>query len=119
METVIKSLVAALRTTIPMLVRTASASGDYLEGVLSRQALERCEILLRETLGPPIKEFSKAATFEPPIQKVIDRIGGIRFDQCVFLKQGGEGHVAYAVLWPWASDATRITIKVGVLELAS
>ena len=113
-QALIRSLVEALRKEVPMLVRSAPASGDYLEGVLPRQNLERCCATLTSALGPPIKEFSKAGTFEPAVQRLVDRLGGLRFDQCLFLKHGGDESVIYATLWPWASDATRLTLKVGL-----
>ena len=117
MDPMLKSLIASLRSTIPMLVRSAPASEDYLEGVLAREELQRCCALLSERLAPPIKDFGKAAAFEPPVQKVVASLGGIRLEQCLFLKQGEEGHAVYAALWPWASDPLRITLKVGVSRL--
>ena len=117
MDALISPLIEALRKVVPMVVRTAPPSGDYLEGVFSRGDLERCTALLRETFGPPIKEFGAAATFERNLQHVIDRVGGVRVEQCLFLRQRESQPLAYAALWPWASDATRITLKVGVISV--
>jgi len=117
MDPLVSPLIAALKKTIPLEVRSASASDERLEAVLSRPDLQRCYGLLTEALGPPAKEFSKAATFEPDMQRVVGQLGGIRTDQCLFLKRSEDQRVIYAALWPWASDATRITLKVGVYEL--
>lgn len=113
----VKSLVESLRKAVPMLIRSAPSTDDYLEGVLSRQDLQGCYALLCDALGPPIKEFGKAAKFGSDTQRIVERIGGIRIDQCLFLKQEAGGQTIYASLWPWASDPTRITLKTGVVEL--
>lgn len=114
MTAVVKPLVESLQKTIPMLVRRAPPTGDCLEGVLSSQDLERCCALLAAALGPPAKEFGKGATFDPAVKEVITGLGGIRLEQCLFVKRGEERQVLYAALWPWASDSSRVTLKVGI-----
>ena len=117
---VIKPLILALRRDIPMELRSAAASGEYLEGVLFRPTLQRCYAILSEALGPPAKEFSQAAVFEPSIQMIIHALGGIQFEQCLFLTPFPAEHCfVYAALWPWASDASRVTLKVGIYERKS
>ena len=113
----LKPLIEALRKSVPMLVRSAPSTDDYLEGVLSREDLQRCDTLLRDALGPPVKEFGKAAAIAPAMRALVDRIGGVRIEQCLFLRQDEAGQVTYAALWPWASDEMRITLKVGVDNL--
>ena len=110
-------LIETLKTSIPMLVRSAPSTGDYLEGVLSRQDLARCAALLNDALGPAAKDFGQDAKLEPPVQRAIDARGGIRREQCLYVKSIASGQVVYAALWPWASDPTRITLKVGIFQL--
>ena len=119
MSSTVTALIDSLRSSIPMVIRVAPASGDYLEGVMSRQELQRCYTLLAEAFGQPAKEFGQTTSFQREQQKLIDQLGGIRLDQCLFLKPGADGEVAYAALWPWASDATRVTLKVGVASIAT
>ena len=114
MATLVKPLVESLRKDIPMLVRKAPPSGDYLEGVLSTDDLERCCALLTSVFGEPVKEFGKAATVDPSLQQAVTAIGGIRLEQCLYLKRGEQRQIMYATLWPWASDASRVTLKLGV-----
>ena len=116
MSIAVSSLVEALRKGVPMVVRTTAASNDYLEGVFSRQDLKRCHDLLSETLGPPMKDFGEVPAFSREVSRVVNQIGGIRVEQCLFFKAGEQGQVFFAALWPWASDPTRITLKVGVLQ---
>ena len=117
MDPLVSPLITTLKKTIPLEMRSASDSTEHLEGVLSRHHLPQCYTLLTEAFGPPAKDFSKAAIFEPDTQKVVEQLGGIRTDQCLFLKPAGTLRVAYAALWPWASDPTRVTLKVSVCEL--
>ena len=116
MDALISPLIETLKKAVPMVVRTAAPSGDYLEGVFSRDDLDRCAALLKETLGPPAKEFGAVPAFPRSLHPVITHLGGIRPDQCLFLRQREPDPVAYATLWPWASDATRITLKVGLIK---
>ena len=117
METLVGPLIASLRNTVPMLVRTSPTSEEYLEGILSRDDLQRCCTLLTDALGASVKAFDQAVRFEPSMQKVVAGLGGIRLEQCLFLKSVGAQRAIYAALWPWASDALRITLKVGVVNV--
>ncbi len=110
----LQPLVDSLQKQVPMLVRRAPPTGDYLEGVLSSQDLARCCEVLAAALGPPVKEFGKPAALEGPFQSAVQGIGGIRAEQCLYLKQGDQQEILYAALWPWASDETRVTLKVGI-----
>ena len=112
---VISPLIDALQQAIPFIEkRDASAAGDYFEGVLSRSDVERCCALLSGTLGPAAKDFGKVVKFSRPRQAVVQRLGGIRPEQCLFLKEEANQPIAYAALWPWASNPERVTLKVGV-----
>ncbi len=119
MVELVKPLIIALRRDVPMLVRNAPATDDALEGVLARPDLSRCYELLKTALGAPVKEFGQPAKLEPAMRKAVERLGGIRVEQCLFLKPLDGAHGIYAALWPWASDPTRITLKVGVCPVAS
>jgi len=111
----VKLLIEAIQKSIPFVeVRWAPASGDYLEGVLSRKDLARCCVLLRGTFGTAAKDFGKVVRFTQQRQAVVDSLGGIRPDQCVFLKEAPNQPIAYAALWPWASNPDRVTLKVGI-----
>ncbi len=114
----VSSLISSLKGGISMEVRAAPPSGDYLEGVMTRQQLQPCCALLAGTLGPAAKEFGKPVKLEPNIRKAVGEIGGVRPDQCLYLVPSGTNQMVYAVLWPWASDPNRITLKVGTLSVS-
>ena len=116
MDAVVSPLIAKVSATIRLLlIRTTPASGDYLEGVLAAAEVERCCELLTQVLGPPVKPFGAAVALEPAVRRIVERLGGIRQDQCLYLQAQSDGHGRYAALWPWASDPNRVTLKIGVL----
>lgn len=115
MAPVVKPLIDALQQAIPFVeTREASPSGDYLEGVLSREDLGACCELLSGAFGPAAKEFGKVVRFTRQCQAMVDALGGIRTDQCLFIKEEANRPVAFAALWPWAANPDRVTLKVGV-----
>ena len=117
-EALVKQLIATVKTRVSFSeLRTAQGSERYLEGVVLRPQLDICCGVLREALGPPLKDFGKPPQFAPEIEWAIDRLGGVRIGQCLFFANGGERQVAYAALWPWESDPTRVTLKMGLISL--
>jgi len=118
MKAVVTQLIGTLKQSIEFVeLRTAHESECYFEAVLLRPHLSGCCDRLQQALGPPLKDFEQPVQFEPAIQRAVALLGGIQIDQCLFFARGEGQQVAYAALWPWASDATRITLKVGLLEL--
>ena len=114
LDEIMRAIIAKLNAEVAMEVRSAPDSGTAMEAVVTRPNLARCFAVLSEALGPPAKEFGTAAAFDKPTQRFVDGIGGIRKDQSLFLKVGDNQQVGYVALWPWASDATRITVKIGI-----
>lgn len=116
MAAALAPLLAALKTQVPFKeLRTATAT--YLEGVLLREHLPACEALLAATLGPPVKPMGQAPQLEHSVKGAIDKLGGVRQDQGLFFQPGDDGQALYALLWPWGSDANRVTLKVGACKL--
>ena len=117
MADVVAPLILALKGTVAFAeTRAAPASGDYFEAVLLREHLPSCLACLNEAFGAPAKAFGTKAAFERPIQALVSEIGGVREDQCLFVKALEGGQLGYAVLWPWASNAERVTLKVGTWQ---
>ena len=110
----IASLIEVMKKTMSLWeVRSAPTATDRLEVVVARRDLDRVCELLREAFGPAVKEFGKPSKLDATAQKVVEQLGGIRQDQCLFLRPETGTGVTYAVLWPWSSDSTRVTLKVG------
>ena len=118
MKDLVKTLTANLKAAVPFVEqRASSATGEYLEGVILREQLPACCQVLEKSLGPALKDFDQPVILDPLIQRAIDRLGGIRIDQCLFFARGDHDEVGYAALWPWASNPQKITVKVGICEL--
>ena len=118
MKELVKRLTAEIKASVTFVEQRASPpSGDYLEGVLVRTQLPPCCVLLAGALGPALKDFNQSVKFDPKIQKAVERLGGIRIDQCLFFAKGQDSQVAYAALWPWASNPEKVTLKIGLCEL--
>jgi hypothetical protein len=110
-------LIESLKKAIPLEVRAKQDVEFYLEGVLVREHLEQCCEILRAVLGPEAKAFGQRAALDARGKQVVEHVGGIRPEQCLFLRAAGEAHMAFAALWPWDSDANRVTLKVGVVAV--
>ncbi len=116
MDPRVTPLIATLRSAITFIeTRTTPDRNDYFEAILSRPDLERCAGLVRDAFGPPVKPFNQTVTFAKELKSVVTGLGGVRVEQCLFLRPGAKGEpVAYAAFWPWASNPQRITLKVGL-----
>lgn len=113
-DAVLPALIGALKQQVTFLeVRTPPEHADRFEAVLSRGDLPKCEDVLVALLGQPVKAFGQPAKLAPAHQNGVNELGGVRGNQCLFLKVVDASMVAYALLWPWESDPMRVTIKVG------
>ena len=118
MTKAVAELIGQLKEAIKFVeLRGSHETSSYFEGVLLQSDLPACRQVLQQTLGTPLKDFNQTVTFETQIQWAVSLVGGIRMDQCLFFAKGEGRQVGYAALWPWASDATRVTVKVGLLDL--
>ena len=113
-DAVLSALIGALKQQVTFLeVRTPAERDDYFEAVLLRGDLPKCEDVLVAALGQPAKAFGQPATLAPAHQNGVNELGGVRGNQCLFLKAMDASMVAYVLLWPWESNPMRVTIKVG------
>lgn len=112
-ETVL-NLIAALRESLKLEVRKGPPEAGRLEAVMHRRDVEAACALLAQTLGPPVKPFGAAPKFDAPMSALVNAVGGIETEQCLYLKPDGPKHAMYAALWPWKSDPDRVTLHVGV-----
>ena len=109
------NMIEEMKKTLRMEIRPNSEGSKYLEAVIDTQDLESLYSLLRKHLGPAAKESGKEATLPKEIQKMVDAFGGLRIDQSFFYRQEGN-KVIYAAIWPWQSNADKVTLKAVVGE---
>jgi len=110
------NMVEEIRETLMMEIRPISQGLEYLEAVISKNDLDLLRSVLRKHLGPAAKESGKEANLPEEIQKVVDSLGGLRFEQSFFYRKDDD-EVTYAAIWPWQSDPDKITLKSGVTKL--
>lgn len=108
------ALITSLRAAAALEVRASSP--ERLEAVVQRKDLEACCRLLAQALGEPAKPFGATATFDSRTAYAVKSLGGIRQEQCLYLKPEGERYVLYAALWPWESNPDRVTLHVGIYD---
>jgi len=106
-----------IKQTIKMEIRPSSEGMEYLEAVVNKKDLDLLYSILTKRLGPAAKESGKEADLPQEIQETVDSLGGVRYDQSFFYKRDIKG-IAYAALWPWASNPDKITLKCSVKDLA-
>ena len=51
------------------------------------------------------------------IQKIVDLIGGLRREQSFYVKDEGADKYMYVALWPWQSNPSKTTIKIGIYDV--
>lgn len=110
------NMIEEIRETLTMEIRPISQGLEYLEAVISKNDLDLLRSLLRKHLGPAAKESGKEANLPKEIQKVVDSLGGLRFEQSFFYRKDGDD-VTYAAIWPWQSNPDKITLKSGATKL--
>jgi hypothetical protein len=106
-------MIQEIRNSFRMDIRLSSQGFEYLDAVIQKNDLELLKSLLMKYLGPAAREPGREVELPIGIQSLLDSMGGLRVDQSFYYKQGNDGEVAFALLWPWASDPEKITLKAG------
>jgi len=108
------SLIREIQVLGPDQIRPESRE-DYLDAVLLREGLEAYEVQLEGVFGKPAKPFDEKGKFVGDLDEMVDSIGGIDKDQCLYLRRFEDGKVLYAALWPW-EDPENVTLKLGMFD---
>ena len=106
-------MIEEIRNSLRMDIRASSQGFEYLDAVIQRSDLQLLKSLLMKHLGPPAREPRTEGALPTGIQSLLDSMGGLRADQSFYYKQGKDGTVVFALLWPWASDPEKVTLKAG------
>ncbi|MBN1871883.1 MAG: hypothetical protein JW800_04845 [Candidatus Omnitrophica bacterium] len=106
-------LIEDIKKRLEVEVREYSDEEEYFEGVVRSEDLGQLAEILRNSLGEPIKQAGKQARFPRHLNKLIGLIGGIRIEQSFYIKEGEGSNFVFAAIWPWQSDNSRVTLKIG------
>ena len=115
-------MIEEIQSSLKMEVRFNSQAFEYLEAVIEKEDLELLESLLMKHLGRAAKVTGEEVNLPMEAQRFVDSMGGLRVDQSFYYRQGRNNDIAFALLWPWASNPKKITLKVGsgsIIEFAS
>ena len=110
-------LIPELINTVKMEVRKNSLGEGYLEAVVEKADMGTMASILIKHLGKACKAPGEKAKYPKHIKAIVDSFGGLRNDQSFYYKEG-DGQVIYAALWPWQSNSTMTTLKVGAVASA-
>ncbi len=109
-------LLDEIMKNVKLEIRANSREQEYLEAVIEKGELESLQSILTKHLGLAAKEPGKKGKIPKKIQRIVDRLGGLRIEQSFFYREE-DSQVTYAALWPWESNPEKITIKSGLIEL--
>ncbi len=110
-------IIDEIKKAMTMEIRVSSASHEYFEAVVMYKDLIKLTSILKKNFGEPLKPFGRNVEFAAGVQKVVDLIGGLRSEQSFYLKNENGGKFIYAALWPWQSDSSKVTLKIGVYDM--
>ena len=106
-------MIEEIQHSLKMEIRSNSQAFEYLEAVLEKESLELLESLLARHLGRATQGPGKEANLPIEAQRFVDSMGGLRADQSFYYRQGKSNDIEFALLWPWASNPKKITLKAG------
>ena len=102
-----------IKKAIELEVRPSEGEDNYFEAVLQSKDLDALLPILGQYVGNSMKSPGKRAKFPRDINKLVNSIGGLRPEQSFYFKQDDNGEYTYVALWPWQSDPSKITLKIG------
>jgi hypothetical protein len=107
-------LVDEIKNALELEQRTPEDSEKYFEAVFQSKDTDALCAILKKHLGESLKPPGKGAKFPKEVGMLVDNIGGLRSEQSFYFKQEPGGEYIYAALWPWQSDLSKTTLKIGM-----
>jgi len=106
-----------IKNTVNLEIRTSSDANEYFEAVFMSKDMVKMASILKENIGDPLKPAGKDVKFDRKIQKIVDLIGGLRREQLFYVKDEGADKYMYVALWPWQSNPSKTTLKIGICDM--
>lgn len=121
MEDKIKSIRDALKV-IPELktrfgVKRSSQDNEPLMfvGVTESSALKDIAPMVEGFFGKAYKPPGETAFLMNLFDHFVKEVGGVRREQTLFRKEIDRGLNLFCAFWPWASDPTKTSVRIGLL----
>jgi len=102
-----------IKGAIELDIRPFSDPDKYFEAVFQAKDLDTLAAIVRNNVGEPLKPPGKRAKLPKNVTALVSNIGGLRIEQSFYFKQEENGEYIYVALWPWQSDSSKITVKIG------
>ncbi len=106
-------MVEEILNSVKMEIRPNSQAFEYLEAIIEIENLGQLESLLMKHLGRATKVPGKEVNLPIEVQRFVDSMGGLRAYQSFYYRQGKNNQIEFALLWPWAFNPKKITLKAG------
>ena len=105
-------LVDEIRNKIGLEIRECDNPEEYFEAVFESKDLDALQEMLERGIGKCLKPPGGRVRLPKNVNELAESFGGLRPEQSFYFKEEN-GEYIYAALWPWESNSSRITLKIG------
>ncbi|RCK81386.1 MAG: hypothetical protein OZSIB_2255 [Candidatus Ozemobacter sibiricus] len=84
-------------------------------GVTDSAAIKEIAPLVETFFGKPYKPPGETAFLMNLFDHFVKEVGGVRREQTLFRKEISKGLNLFCAFWPWASDPTKTSVRIGLL----
>ncbi len=106
-------LVEEIKNALELEVRPSEEPDKYFEAVFESKDLDKLLDLVRKQIGESVKSPGRYATFPKNVGELVNSMGGLRIEQSFYFKQEPNGEYIYVALWPWQTNPSKTTLKIG------
>lgn len=107
-------LVNDLRERGSMDLRPDRRSPLIYSTVIGTQRVDELQKLVFGLLGPPFKPAGESAWWKNWFDPFVKSVGGIERAQTLYRRDLEGPFALYVAFWPWASEPTRCSLRVGL-----
>lgn len=83
-------------------------------GIAKAEHLDAIFTEISKIFGPPYKPSGSIAFWLNLFNPFVRAIGGSKYDQTLFRKDLAPGLSLFCALWPWGSDPSRTSVRIGL-----
>ena len=105
-------LIDDIKASLELEVRSCKDTVLVFAAVFRAKESDKLLGVLQRYIGDPLKPPGKNVRLQKEAAKIANSMGGIRREQSFYMKEESDGYL-YAALWPWESDPSRVTLKIG------
>lgn len=107
-------LVADLKAKGPLELKPDRQNPLLYTTVVGAQRIYELKVLVSSMLGQPYKPSGESAMWKNWFDPFVKSVGGIEKQQTLYRRGLDEPFALYAAFWPWASDNTRCSLRIGL-----